>query len=108
MHQYLLRATWGPGYINQSQYLRVLIARLRKKIENDQNRPGYLLTKSGVVYRIKLLLKKIRPPVKTRGLSIINLNTGKRRSKITSLKNQFQIDTLHFSSISNRKKEKSV
>ena len=50
-HQYLLRAIWGPGYINQSQYLRVYIAQLRKKIETDPNRPEYLLTESGVGYR---------------------------------------------------------
>lgn len=50
-HQYLLRAIWGPGFINQSQYLRVFIAQIRKKIENDPNRPEYLLTESGVGYR---------------------------------------------------------
>lgn len=50
-HQYLLRAIWGPGYINQSQYLRVFIAQIRKKIEDDANRPEYLLTESGVGYR---------------------------------------------------------
>jgi two-component system, OmpR family, KDP operon response regulator KdpE len=50
-HQYLLRAIWGPGYINQSQYLRVFIAQIRKKIENDPNRPEYLITESGVGYR---------------------------------------------------------
>lgn len=50
-HQFLLRAIWGPGYINQSQYLRVYIAQLRKKLEADANRPEYLLTESGVGYR---------------------------------------------------------
>ncbi len=50
-HQYLLRAIWGPGFISQSQYLRVFIAQIRKKIENDPNRPEYLLTKSGIGYR---------------------------------------------------------
>jgi two-component system KDP operon response regulator KdpE len=50
-HQYLLRAIWGPGFINQSQYLRVFIAQIRKKIEDDPNRPEYLLTESGVGYR---------------------------------------------------------
>jgi two-component system, OmpR family, KDP operon response regulator KdpE len=50
-HQFLLRAIWGPGYINQSQYLRVFIAQLRKKIEDDPNRPEYLVTESGVGYR---------------------------------------------------------
>ena len=50
-HQYLLRAIWGPGFINQSQYLRVFMAQVRKKIEDDPNRPEYLLTESGVGYR---------------------------------------------------------
>lgn len=50
-HQYLLRAIWGPGFINQSQYLRVFVAQIRKKIEEDPNRPEYLLTESGVGYR---------------------------------------------------------
>jgi len=50
-HQYLLRVVWGPGFISQSQYLRVFIAQIRKKIEDDPNRPQYLLTESGVGYR---------------------------------------------------------
>ena len=50
-HQYLLREVWGPGYINQSQYLRVFAAQLRKKIEADPNRPLHILTESGVGYR---------------------------------------------------------
>ena len=50
-HQYLLREVWGPGYINQSQYLRVFIAQLRKKIETDPNRPAFIITEAGVGYR---------------------------------------------------------
>lgn len=50
-HQYLLREVWGPGYINQSQYLRVFIAQLRKKIEANPNRPAFLITEPGVGYR---------------------------------------------------------
>jgi two-component system, OmpR family, KDP operon response regulator KdpE len=50
-HQFLLRTVWGPGFISQSQYLRVYIAQIRKKIENDPNRPEYLITESGVGYR---------------------------------------------------------
>jgi two-component system, OmpR family, KDP operon response regulator KdpE len=50
-HQYLLREIWGPGYINQSQYLRVFIAQLRKKIEADANKPVYIITEPGVGYR---------------------------------------------------------
>ncbi len=50
-HRYLLRQVWGPGYISQSQYLRVYVAQLRKKIENDANHPRYIITESGVGYR---------------------------------------------------------
>lgn len=50
-HQYLLREVWGPGYVNQSQYLRVFIAQLRKKIEDDANKPKHIITESGVGYR---------------------------------------------------------
>ncbi len=50
-HYYLLREVWGPGYITQSQYLRVFIAQLRKKIEDDPNRPYFIVTESGVGYR---------------------------------------------------------
>lgn len=50
-HQYLLREIWGPGYISQSQYLRVFIAQLRKKIETDPNRPEIIITESGIGYR---------------------------------------------------------
>lgn len=50
-HHYLLREVWGPGYITQSQYLRVFIAQLRKKIEADPNRPEIIVTESGIGYR---------------------------------------------------------
>lgn len=52
-HQFLLRQVWGPGYVGQSQYLRVFIAQLRKKIENDPNHPEYIITASGVGYRFE-------------------------------------------------------
>lgn len=50
-HHYLLRSIWGPGFIDQSQYLRVFIAQIRKKIEADPNNPKILLTEPGVGYR---------------------------------------------------------
>ena len=50
-HQFLLRAIWGPTYVDQSQYLRVFIAQLRKKIENDSNNPSHIITESGIGYR---------------------------------------------------------
>lgn len=50
-HQYILKEIWGNAYANQTQYLRVFVAQLRKKIEEDPNRPKYILTESGVGYR---------------------------------------------------------
>ena len=50
-HQFLLRSVWGPSYIDQSQYLRVFIAQLRKKIEDDLNKPLHIITESGIGYR---------------------------------------------------------
>ncbi len=53
-HQYLLREVWGPGYLGQSQYLRVFVGQLRKKIEDEATAPKHLLTESGVGYRFIL------------------------------------------------------
>ena len=50
-HRFLLKEVWGPGYENQSQYLRVFIAQLRKKTEDNPNEPQYIITESGVGYR---------------------------------------------------------
>ena len=50
-HQSILREIWGFGYIGQTQYLRVFIAQLRKKIEEDPARPKLLITESGIGYR---------------------------------------------------------
>ena len=52
-HHFLLKEVWGPTYIDQSQYLRVYIAQLRKKLEDDPNRPVHIVTESGVGYRFK-------------------------------------------------------
>jgi two-component system, OmpR family, KDP operon response regulator KdpE len=50
-HQYILREIWGMGYIEQTQYLRVFIAQLRKKVEDDPSKPKLLNTESGIGYR---------------------------------------------------------
>ena len=50
-HQYILKEVWGMGYIEQVQYLRVFIAQLRKKIEEDPAKPKLLNTESGIGYR---------------------------------------------------------
>jgi two-component system, OmpR family, KDP operon response regulator KdpE len=50
-HQYILKEIWGFGYQEQTQYLRVFIAQLRKKIENNPSNPELLVTASGIGYR---------------------------------------------------------
>lgn len=50
-HHYLLKQVWGNSYSDQTQYLRVFVAQLRKKIEADPNRPRFIITESGVGYR---------------------------------------------------------
>jgi len=50
-HQYLLREVWGHGYLNQTQYLRVFVAQLRKKIEDDPSHPVLIITEPGIGYR---------------------------------------------------------
>lgn len=50
-HQFLLKEVWGYSYLEQTQYLRVFIAQLRKKIEDDPSKPTLLITESGIGYR---------------------------------------------------------
>jgi two-component system KDP operon response regulator KdpE len=50
-HQYILKEVWGMGQIEQTQYLRVFIAQIRKKIEKDPSKPVLLMTESGIGYR---------------------------------------------------------
>ncbi|MGE5406777.1 MAG: response regulator [Methanosarcina sp.] len=50
-HHFLLREVWGFGYIEQTQYLRVFVAQLRKKIEDNPAKPTLLITESGIGYR---------------------------------------------------------
>lgn len=48
---FILKQIWGPAFTEQSQYLRVYVAQLRKKIERDPNHPIHLITETGVGYR---------------------------------------------------------
>jgi two-component system KDP operon response regulator KdpE len=51
-HGQLLRAIWGPNYQEETQYLRVYIGQLRRKIEADPSQPAYIITEPGVGYRL--------------------------------------------------------
>lgn len=50
-HQYILKEIWGVGSQTETQYLRVFIGTLRKKIETNPNKPEHIFTESGVGYR---------------------------------------------------------
>jgi two-component system, OmpR family, KDP operon response regulator KdpE len=50
-HRYLLREVWGDSHAEDSQYLRVFIGNLRRKLEVEPSRPRHLLTELGVGYR---------------------------------------------------------
>jgi two-component system KDP operon response regulator KdpE len=50
-HQYLLKEIWGHSYSDQTQYLRVYVAQLRKKIEDDPTHPDLIITEPGIGYR---------------------------------------------------------
>jgi two-component system KDP operon response regulator KdpE len=53
-HRQLLHLVWGPGSADQSHYVRVYMNQLRQKIESDSTRPEYLLTETGVGYRLRV------------------------------------------------------
>lgn len=50
-HQYILREIWGLGAQTETQYLRVFVGTLRKKIEVNPHQPKHIFTESGVGYR---------------------------------------------------------
>jgi two-component system KDP operon response regulator KdpE len=53
-HRQLLQEVWGPRYETETNYLRVHIANLRRKLEPDPSRPRYLRTDPGLGYRFTL------------------------------------------------------
>ena len=51
-HRQLLSEVWGPSHIGQTHYLRIYMKQLRDKLEEDPVRPRYLVTETGVGYRL--------------------------------------------------------
>ncbi|HLH53148.1 MAG TPA: response regulator [Verrucomicrobiae bacterium] len=51
-HAQILKEVWGPTYVDQTHYLRVYIAHLREKLENDPGKPRLITTEPGVGYRL--------------------------------------------------------
>jgi len=53
-HKQLLQTVWGPGHADDTHYVRVHMANLRKKIEANASMPRHLLTEAGIGYRFAL------------------------------------------------------
>ncbi|MCC7018432.1 MAG: response regulator [Ardenticatenales bacterium] len=51
-HRQLLRDAWGDDYVDETHYVRLYMAQLRRKIETDPARPAHVLTEAGVGYRL--------------------------------------------------------
>jgi two-component system KDP operon response regulator KdpE len=49
----VLREVWGPQYVKETDYLRVFIAAVRRKLEPEPSRPRYFLTEPGMGYRFE-------------------------------------------------------
>jgi len=52
-HRQLLHEVWGPGYEEETHYLRVHVAHIRSKIESEPSRPRHLITEPGIGYRLR-------------------------------------------------------
>jgi two-component system KDP operon response regulator KdpE len=53
-HRQLLQEVWGPGYEDETHYLRVHFAHVRAKIEPDPSNPRYVITEPGIGYRLRV------------------------------------------------------
>jgi len=53
-HTHLLKEVWGPPYTGQTEYLRVYMAQLRRKLEEDPAQPKFLINEPGIGYRLKV------------------------------------------------------
>lgn len=53
-HKYILEQVWGPDFVDETQYTRVYIGQLRKKIEDDPSNPRLILTESRIGYRLAM------------------------------------------------------
>ncbi len=53
-HRFILEQIWGPAFAEESQYSRVYVGQLRRKLEDDPSNPKLFLTESGIGYRLSI------------------------------------------------------
>jgi two-component system KDP operon response regulator KdpE len=51
-HRQILREVWGPAYVDQGHYVRIHMAHLRRKLEDDPAQPKHLVTETAIGYRL--------------------------------------------------------
>jgi two-component system KDP operon response regulator KdpE len=50
-HRWLLSRVWGPGYVNETHYVRMYVRAIRRKLRDDPSRPRFIVTEPGLGYR---------------------------------------------------------
>jgi two-component system KDP operon response regulator KdpE len=53
-HRELLQEVWGPSYERETNYLRLYMTQIRRKLEPDPSRPRYFLTEPGMGHRFEI------------------------------------------------------
>lgn len=53
-HRQIMKEVWGPSYVDNVHYVRMYMSQLRHKLETDPAKPQYLVTESGLGYRLKI------------------------------------------------------
>lgn len=64
-HKQILKDVWGPAHSDDMQYLRVYVGQLREKIEDENNDDTYIVTESGIGYRMEIISPKEKAVPKT-------------------------------------------
>lgn len=54
-HSYILKEVWGKTFSDETQYVRIYMAQLRKKLEDNPNQPKMFTTESGIGYRLNVI-----------------------------------------------------
>ena len=95
----LLREVWGPGHAEQGHYLRIYIRQLRQKLEADPSRPAFLLTDTGIGYRLLAEAAEIdagyesgRQTIRGRLAAVIEASRGRLRVRRAGQGSTWRVD----------------
>ena len=96
----LLQEVWGPNYETETNYLRVYLAQLRRKLEPDPSHPRYLITEPGMGYRFV-----IEPAVgrEARALRDASFRTALAGADIPGIANVLQLSSMWSAAVAERR-----